>query len=379
MLVKPSGAVGADTGRSSSLPPGTRVGDRFELGAVLGAGGTGTVYEARDRMTGGVAALKLVHPDLVGDPQIRGRFAREVAILRRIEGPHLLAVIDAGEIVDPVHPERSMLYLALPKVDGPALDALVKSEGPLPFARIYDIGLQICAALRAAHGQGVIHRDLKPPNVLLRGGTEVVVVDFGMAKIMAGGTAPGTTQLTAHNALFGTPEYMSPEQARGDELDARCDVYAAGIILYELATGSVPFAGASPLVVLTAHMTEPVEPPRARAPARDVLPALEALVLHALAKDPALRYATAAALEAALAHARDAPHDVAAVRPAAFSPLGVPPSAAAAALAAPAALTPPAAATPGAPPRAALGHITLWILLLAVAAAVGAWLSLRVR
>src|SRR4029077_1977663 len=176
--------------------------------------------------------------------------------------------------------------------------------------------LQVCSALKCAHSQGVIHRDLKPANVIMRGGTHVVVVDFGMAKIVTGHGGTGTTALTSHNMVFGTPEYMSPEQARGDELDARCDIYATGVILYELLTGRVPFVGSTPLSVLTAHLTEIAEPPRERAPDRDISQALEAVVQHALAKDPADRYATAGALATAIRAALAAPDDAKGVAPA---------------------------------------------------------------
>ena len=136
-----------------------------------------------------------------------------------------------------------------------------------------------------------------------------------MAKILTGG-GTGTTGLTAHNMVFGTPEYMAPEQARGDELDARCDVYAAGAMLYELLTGHVPFTGNTPLNVLTAQLTQIPDAPRARAPERSISPALDAVVMHALAKDPSDRYATAAALALAIAQARKDPEDLAAVAPA---------------------------------------------------------------
>jgi serine/threonine-protein kinase len=255
------------------------------------------------------------------DSQIRGRFTREAAILRRLEGPHLCPILDFGELPDPRHPGVGLLYMALPKIEGPALDDLLKVEGPLPLDRALDVILQVLNGLKAAHMQAVIHRDLKPANVILRGGSHAIVVDFGMAKIVTGG-GTGTTALTTHNMVFGTPEYMSPEQARGDELDARCDVYAAGVILYELLTGAVPFSGASPLNVLTAHLTSPPVAPRVKAPDRAISPALEAVVLHAISKDPADRYASAAALAAAIVHARSAPDDVASVHPAAFSPIG---------------------------------------------------------
>src|SRR5262249_13131574 len=160
-----------------------------------------------------------------------------------------------------------------------------------------------------------------PANVILQSRSRAIVVDFGMAKIVTGG-GTGTTALTTHNMVFGTPEYMSPEQARGDELDARCDVYAAGIILYQLLPRSVPVSGPRPLNVLTAHLTSPPVPPRQKAPDRGIPPALEAVVLHAIAKDPGARYASAAALAAAIVHARAAPDDVVSVRPEAFSPTG---------------------------------------------------------
>ncbi|HEY2516917.1 MAG TPA: protein kinase, partial [Polyangiaceae bacterium] len=182
--------------------------------------------------------------------------------------------------------------------------------------RVFDIFLQICDALRFAHAQGVVHRDLKPANVLLRGGTHVVVVDFGLAKILTGDAA--ATVLTAHNMVCGTPEYMAPEQARGDEIDARCDVYAAGVMLYQMLTGDPPFQGPTPLAVLTAHLTSPPVPPRERAPDRGISPALDVVVLHALAKSAADRYPSAAALAAAVLHARATPEDRESVKPDSF-------------------------------------------------------------
>jgi len=205
--------------------------------------------------------------------------------------------------------------MAMPRVEGQALDALLKKEGPLPLVRAVTIVLDVCEALREAHSQGVIHRDLKPGNVLLREGDRAVVVDFGMAKIVTG-QGTGTTALTQHNMVFGTPEYMAPEQARGDELDARCDVYATGVILYELLTGGVPFGGPTPLNVLTAQLTEPPQLPRLRAPSRDISPALEAVTVHAITKDPAARYATAGALAMAIRAAVASPQDADGVRPA---------------------------------------------------------------
>jgi eukaryotic-like serine/threonine-protein kinase len=372
---------------------GQILGGKFEIVGLLGEGGTGIVYDAIRVAEKDSVALKVIHPHLLGDKQIRGRFTREATILRRLQGPHLLAVLDYGEIPDPRGSSAGILYLALPKVEGPALDRLLAQEGPLPIDRALEIILEVCVALNSAHAQGVIHRDLKPANVLLEGGKKVVVVDFGMAKIVTGG-GTGTTALTAHNMVFGTPEYMAPEQARGDELDARCDIYATGVMLYELLTGYVPFSGATPLNVLTAHLTMPPPPPSSKNPNRRIPPALEAIVLHAIAKDPAARYATAAELSAALVRARTAPHDIQSIRPGVYridsdasaedgaratipAPIPTdqrPRSSTPLPRNARSSSTPPPAASPGMGTRS---WALVWLIAAIVSISVGVWLSLR--
>jgi eukaryotic-like serine/threonine-protein kinase len=366
---------------------GQVLGGKFEIKGVLGEGGTGIVYDAVRLAERDAIALKVIHPHLLGDRQIRGRFTREATILRRLKGPHLLPILDFGEIPDPHGGVSGLLYLALPKIDGPALDRLLETEKTLPMDRALDIVLEVCDALKNAHSQGIIHRDLKPANVLLDGGKRVIVVDFGMAKIVTGG-GTGTTALTAHNMVFGTPEYMAPEQARGDELDARCDVYATGVMLYELLTGSVPFSGATPLNVLTAHLTLPPPPPSSKNPARKIGPALEAVVLHAIAKDPALRYATADELATAITQARAHPQDVDAVRPGTYRIEGdadgedpYRPT-----LPAPIPTVPPASMPrlPSDPPPASTAGgarrwTLIWIVAAIVSISVGVWLSLRLN
>ncbi len=375
-----------------SLPPlssGRKLGERFEILGVLGEGGTGIVYDARRIAEGDAIALKVIHQHLAGDAQIRGRFAREAAILRRLQGDRVCPVLDFGELPDPRREGVGLLYMALRRVDGPALDAVLRSEGPLPISRALAIVLGVCEALQEAHAQGVIHRDLKPGNVLLRAGDRAMVVDFGMAKIVTGG-GTGTTALTQHNMVFGTPEYMAPEQARGDELDARCDVYATGVMLYEMLTGRVPFAGPTPLSVLTAHLTEQAAAPRERAPERGISAALDAVTMHAIAKDPAERYATAAALATAIRAALAAPDDVEAVRPAARVHVQVDTADAHGAtlpspVSLPSAITrrpPPKPPAPSAPPVARRRSNLGWILLCVVAAVggigLGAWLSTQI-
>jgi len=311
----------AGNGAAPALPDDRIVDGKYELRGVLGEGGTGIVYDAIRTSDGSPVALKVMHPQLAGDLQIRGRFQREATILKRLEGDHICPILELGEVS--VGDGESLLYMALPKLDGPTLEQVLEKERPIEVARALDVMLEICAALRTAHAQGVIHRDLKPANVILESGKKAVVVDFGMSKIVTG-SAGGTTNLTAHNMVFGTPEYMSPEQARGDDLDARCDVYAAGIMLYEILAGAPPFTGSTPLNVLTEHLTGVLEPVSKRAPAGRVTPALESVVMHALARDRAERYPSASALAAAIMHARARPEDVASLSPHAFvtSPAG---------------------------------------------------------
>jgi eukaryotic-like serine/threonine-protein kinase len=372
---------------ATSLPPlsGRKLGDKFEIVGVLGEGGTGIVYDARRIAEGDSVALKVIHQHLAGDAQIRGRFTREAAILRRLEGDRVCPVLEFGEISDPRREGVGLLYMVLARVDGPALDAVLKRERLLPIDRALRIVLDVCDALLEAHAQGVIHRDLKPGNVLLRADGRAVVVDFGMAKIMTGG-GTGTTALTQHNMVFGTPEYMAPEQARGDELDARCDVYAAGIILYELLAGAVPFSGPTPLNVLTAQMTETAVSPRTRAPERGISRALEAVVLHAMAKDPAGRYPTAGAIASAINAAIAAPDDLEAVRPSTRVHVRIDTTDAhGATLPSPLRLTNPSARPPAIPsvrpPVPTASSSPWWIVVCVVAAvagiALGAWLSLH--
>jgi serine/threonine-protein kinase len=351
---------------SSTLPPlgaGRQLAGKFEILGVLGEGATGIVYDAVRHVEGDRVALKVIHQHLCGDPQIRGRFKREVSILCRLEGKHLCPILDFGEAPDPRREGAGLMYLAISRVDGPALDVLVRSEGKLPISRATAIVLDVCDALSEAHAQGVIHRDLKPGNVLIHHGDKAVVVDFGMAKIITGDGA-GTTALTQRNVVFGTPEYMAPEQARGDELDDRCDVYATGVILYELLTGTVPFVGSSPLNVLTAHLTSVPRPPRQRAPERNISAALEAVVLHAIARDPDRRYRTAREMATAILAAIASPHDVEAVRPAGPQKLTT---------------APPEAGAQRAPTKRERG-MRPWLLVCILAAlagiALGTWLSM---
>jgi serine/threonine-protein kinase len=298
---------------SSLLPPGRAVAGRYEVLGPIGEGASGSVYLARDLADAGApptarrrVALKVIHRHLCGDRQIFGRFKREAAILSRLQGEHLVGL---HEVVE----DDGLLVLVLEHASGRSLEDLLRDRAPLPIELAIEITLQICAALGAAHAAGVVHRDLKPANVLVAespsspGGVHVRVLDFGLAKIVHGDKM--ITGLTEQDMIFGTPEYMAPEQARGDEVDARCDLYAAGVMLYEMAVGAVPFRGRTPIASMTAQLTEAPRSPRAARP--DLSPALEAVVLRALEKDPEDRFPSARALAEALVGARDEPRVIA--------------------------------------------------------------------
>lgn len=291
----------------SALSPGDSVAG-YRIVRPLGQGAAGTVYLAArvEPESDGPShvALKILHAFLLDDPQVTQRFQREAAILSRLRNDHLVGLLDFGQTDD------GLLYMALEHVEGRALDDVIRNGGvdPIRAARIVQ---QILSALAAAHEAGVVHRDLKPSNIVLdsKNADRVRVLDFGLAKVLRG-TSDSLVALTQQNMVFGTPEYMAPEQARGDEVDARADIYAAGVILYELLTGKVPFEANTPIGVMTAHLTEPVTPPSSKAGSGRVTPALEAAILHALSKERGERYPTAQAFSAAIDHALARPADI---------------------------------------------------------------------
>lgn len=298
----------------SPLTIGRVVAGRYEVTRVLSRSRSGTVYHALE--VGGdegqqAVALKVIHPALCRSRQIAGRFRREARILKRLDSPHVARMVDfVGE--------DDLLIIVLELVDGPSLRTYLESAGPLDAVEAVGIAEQLCTALAAAHEADVIHRDLKPSNVLLEGASLpgydsrspaelddsrravplVKVVDFGLAKILQGDDA--RTALTEHDMIFGTPDYMSPEQVQGDDLDQRCDLYALGAILFEMLVGHVPFATAGALTTMSAHLEQPVPSPRSEAPDRAIPAALDRVVVRALAKDREERFDSAQAFAAAL-------------------------------------------------------------------------------
>jgi serine/threonine protein kinase len=255
--------------------------DRYRIVRKLGEGGMGAVYQAEHALIEKRIALKVLFPELTRRTDLVARFLQEAKAASRIGHENVIDISDFGQ-----SPE-GLVYIAMEYLDGLDLGQLLKQSGPQPWPRARAILMQIAKALRAAHEHGIIHRDMKPENVFLiqREGRPdfVKVLDFGIAKsVNEDGDAP---RLTQAGMIFGTPEYMSPEQAQGQTPDHRVDVYATGCLMYHLLTGSVPFTADNFMGILTKHMLEPVVPPRRRAPSLRIPADVEAVCLRALEKD----------------------------------------------------------------------------------------------
>jgi eukaryotic-like serine/threonine-protein kinase len=258
---------------------------RYELGEVVGQGGMAVVYRATDRTLGREVALKVLREQYADDPEFVERFEREARSAARLAHPNVVDIYDVGSD-DATH------YIVMELVDGDSLKSLVRRAGALPPALVIRFGREVAAALEYAHRRGLIHRDVKPQNVLVDADGHAKLTDFGIAR------AAETVSLTQTGTVLGTAQYMSPEQARGQQLGPASDIYSLGVVLYELATGRLPFEGQSPLAVALRHVQDEPTPPRRLNPS--LPPALELVVLRAMAKDPADRYASAAELAEAL-------------------------------------------------------------------------------
>jgi eukaryotic-like serine/threonine-protein kinase len=271
---------------------GTRVADRYRLDERLAAGGMGVVYRGVDLQRDRPVAVKFVHEAFASLPTLVKRFQREVAAMQRLSHKNLVAIVDSGVAA-------GVPYLVMDYHEGQSLnDLLDRGGGEWTPRRALTITRQILAGVGHAHESGVVHRDLKPDNMLVLAGDEVKILDFGLAKMISEEGAG--TQLTNTGFALGTPGYMSPEQARGGATDERTDVYAVGVILYQGVTGRRPFVAESPMAVLRMHMDEPPLPPRRAAPDRKISRALESVILRALEKDPARRWQSAAEMARAL-------------------------------------------------------------------------------
>ncbi|MGW1622195.1 Stk1 family PASTA domain-containing Ser/Thr kinase [Streptomyces sp. NPDC002172] len=261
-----------------------RLGGRYELGHVLGRGGMAEVYLAHDTRLGRTVAVKTLRADLARDPSFQARFRREAQSAASLNHPAIVAVYDTGEdYIDGV----SIPYIVMEYVDGSTLRELLHSGRKLLPERAMEMTIGILQGLEYAHRSGIVHRDIKPANVMLTRNGQVKVMDFGIARAM--GDAGMTMTQTA--AVIGTAQYLSPEQAKGEQVDARSDLYSTGCLLYELLTVRPPFVGDSPVAVAYQHVREEPQPPSVFDP--EITPEMDAIVLRALVKDPNYRYQSA--------------------------------------------------------------------------------------
>jgi len=253
--------------------------DRYEVGRLLGAGGMAEVFEGRDRLLARRVAIKVLQAQFARDPSFLIRFKREAQAAASLSHPNIVGVYDTGT-------EDGTHFIVMEYVEGRTLKDVIRAEGPLYPERAAEVCADVCSALIAAHARGLIHRDIKPGNVMLTPEGKVKVMDFGIAR------ATTSETITQTAAVVGTAQYISPEQAQGQTVDYRSDLYSVGCCLYEMLTGTVPFTGATPVAIAYRHVREDPTPPRMLNP--DVPAPLEAITLKAMSKLPDNRYQTAA-------------------------------------------------------------------------------------
>jgi serine/threonine-protein kinase len=266
------------------------LGGRYQVGELLGYGGMAEVHRGRDLRLGRDVAIKTLRHDLARDATFQLRFRREAQNAASLNHPAIVAVYDTGDERGSAGEE--LPYIVMEFVNGRTLKEVLAAEGRLMPRRALEITGDICAAIDFSHRHGIIHRDIKPGNVMLTQTGQVKVMDFGIARALAS----GATTMTQTSAVIGTAQYLSPEQARGEAVDARSDVYATGCVLYELLCGHPPFVGDNPVSVAYQHVREDPRPPSASN--RDVTPDIDAVVLKALAKNPLNRYQSAGEMRA---------------------------------------------------------------------------------
>lgn len=276
---------------------------QFSIIQRIGAGGMGSVYRAHEPAMGREVAIKILHPNLKGRSDLVSRFRREARAMSQLRHPHTVRVFSYGELED------GSLYIVMEMLEGKNLNQTVRKGGPMPPSRAIPIVCAACRALHEAHEMGIVHRDLKPENIFVCEQPEkdhAKVLDFGLAKVTEAQMRPGSMILTQEGMVFGTPEFMSPEQARGSVLDARSDIYSLACILYEALTGKLPFIAKTPMEYVGKHVTAPPIPLNDRVEGRTFHPGLGKVIEKALAKNPAERFQTAIELAEALEPYSDA-------------------------------------------------------------------------
>lgn len=264
---------------------------RYELGEIIGSGGMSDVYAAQDTLLGRDVAVKMLRSEMARDMNFRERFRREARNSSKLNHPNIVAVYDTGEeTIDGI----GIPYIVMERIHGNTLRDLLRNDGPMSPQEAAEILQPVCSALQASHDAGIIHRDIKPANIMLTNTGMVKVMDFGIARALD----DSTSAMTQTSAVIGTAQYLSPEQARGKNADARSDVYALGCVLYEAITGGTPFQGETPFAVAYQHVQEDVTPPSERMPEIDLAPTallnVDAVVMTSMAKHPGDRYQSAA-------------------------------------------------------------------------------------
>src|SRR5437870_2326972 len=271
-------APGGVYGFAQALAPGGVLGGRYEILELLGEGGMGAVYKARDRELDRWVALKVIRPELANQQEVLRRFKQELILARQVTHKNVIRIFDLGEA-------DGIKFISMDFIEGQDLRGLLRQKGRLTPEESTAIIVQVCQALEAAHAEGVVHRDLKPQNIMLDSQGRATVMDFGIARSME------LTGMTQTGALLGTPDYMSPEQAKGQEVDARSDLFTLGIIFYELLTGKTPYRADTVLGTLLKRTQERARPPHELDP--DLPRYLSDVVVRCLEIDPQLRYQSA--------------------------------------------------------------------------------------
>ncbi|MEY3661879.1 MAG: Stk1 family Ser/Thr kinase [Actinomycetota bacterium] len=267
----------------------TQLGDRYDVGQVIGRGGMAEVYEGTDRRLNRRVAIKVLRPDLARDPMFQERFRREAQSAAGLNHPNIVAIYDTGEDLIGDGPNQvSVPYIVMEFVDGVTLRHMLNNGPRILPERALEVIAGVLAALDYAHRHGIVHRDIKPANIMINTNGDSKVMDFGIARAMS----DAATSVTATSAVMGTAQYLSPEQARGELVDARSDIYSSGCVLYELLTGVTPFNGDSPVAIAYQHVNEPPKPPSSLD--NSIPSSLDSITLGALAKSPSNRYQTAA-------------------------------------------------------------------------------------
>ncbi len=270
----------------------------FRIVQRIGTGGMGSVYRAEQPDMSRMVAIKILHPKLTNRQDLASRFRREARAMAQLNHPNTVKVFSYGELDD------GSLYIVMEFLEGRNLNRAVKRDGPMTVERAVPILIQACGALQEAHSMGIIHRDLKPENIFLskQMGIEEYpkLLDFGLAKVTEQQMRPGSVNLTQEGMVFGTPEFMSPEQAQGHSLEATSDIYSLAVILYEALTGKLPFDAKSPMEYIQKHVVEPPIPLSARVEGLKFPRGLDEVVAKALSKSPKDRFQSAIEFAVAL-------------------------------------------------------------------------------